>query len=125
MSALTPTQIQEFEATGVLCGIEAAPPPVAAANRAAFDERAAREGGEQPHYLTLHTEERWAWDLVTSKSIVNAASQLLGTDNVFCLATHAFCKLPQTAGFVGWHQVSKQGRPSRRPAALAPSPSGI
>ena len=85
---------QEFEATGVLCGIEAAPPPVAAANRAAFDERAAREGGEQPHYLSLHTEERWAWDLVTSKPIVNAASQLLGTDNVFCLATHAFCKLP-------------------------------
>lgn len=105
MAALSAAQVKEFEATGVLCGIRAVPPSVAAANRAAFDDRAAAEGGAQPHYLSLHSEERWAWDLVTSPTIVNAAAQLLGTDNVFCLATHAFCKLPNTTGFVGWHQV--------------------
>jgi hypothetical protein len=105
MSTLTAAQVEEFETTGVLCGIQAVPPPVAAANRAAFDERAAAEGGALPHYLSMHTEDKWAWDLVTSPSIVNAAAQLLGTDNVFMLATHAFCKLPETTGFVGWHQV--------------------
>ena len=102
---LTAAQVQEFETTGVLFGVQAVPPPVAAANRAAFEERAAAEGGAQPHYLSLHTEDKWAWDLCTSPSIVNAAAQLLGTENVFMLATHAFCKLPNTTGFVGWHQV--------------------
>ena len=105
MAALTAAQVEEFETTGVLCGIQAVPPPVAAANRVAFDERAAAEGGARPHYLSMHTEDKWAWDLVTAPSIVNAAAQLLGTDNVFMLATHAFCKLPNTTGFVGWHQV--------------------
>ena len=103
--ALSSDQVEEFKATGVLCGIRAVPPAVAAGNRAAFDGRAAAEGGAQPHYLSLHTEEKWAWDLVTSPTVVSAAAQLLGTEDVFCLATHAFCKLPNTTGFVGWHQV--------------------
>ena len=37
-------------------------------------------------------------------AIVGAARQLLGTDDIFCLATHAFVKAPNTGGYVGWHQ---------------------
>ena len=100
--ALTAEQMGLFAETGVLCNIPAVPPAVARQNQAAFEERVRREGGEQPHYLSLHMEDRWAWDLCTSPTIVKAAAQLLGTRDVFMLATHAFCKSPETVGFVGW-----------------------
>lgn len=103
--ALTAEQLAYFAETGVLCNIPAVPPHVAQRNQQAFQERVGRDGGEQPHYLTLHTEERWAWDLVTSPTIVKAAAQLLGTRDVFMLATHAFCKSPYTDGFVGAHAI--------------------
>jgi ectoine hydroxylase-related dioxygenase (phytanoyl-CoA dioxygenase family) len=100
---LSEALVAAFHRDGVICGVEAVPPAVAASNRAAFDERERRDG-PQPHYLALHEEERWAWGLVTSPTIVGAARQLLGTDDVFMLATHAFVKPPHSGGFVGWHQ---------------------
>jgi hypothetical protein len=105
-AALTPEQVEDYRRDGFLSGIQAVTPAVASRNRALFDERERREnlgGTDAPvHYLSLHTEEQWAWELITSPAIVAAARALLGTDDVFCLATHAFVKAPRSGGFVGW-----------------------
>eukprot|EP01052_Picozoa_sp_SAG31_P034603 SAG31_NODE_4067_length_3622_cov_17.161510_1_plen_155_part_00 len=84
---LSPEQIVRFHRDGAITGVVAVSPDVASRNLRLFDAREARDGGPQPHYLQLHSEEQWAWELVTAPSIVRSAVQLLGTEDVFCLAT--------------------------------------
>ena len=100
-AVLSAEQVAQFHRDGALGGIQAVDPATAARNRKLFDERERRDGAAA-HYVQIHVEDKWAWELVTAPRVVAAAQQLLGTDDVFCLATHGFCKAPGDPGFVGW-----------------------
>ena len=39
-----------------------------------FNEREQRDG-EQAHYVQIHTEDKWAWDLVTAEPIVEVTTR--------------------------------------------------
>lgn len=93
--------------------------------RQEFDALEAREGREkcQIGLVDRHFDERFVWDLATHPKVLDAVEAVMGPD-IMLLATHFFCKYPETAPpdapphweeerkaknagarrFVAWHQ---------------------
>ncbi len=65
------------------------------------------ESNPQPtdHNLSaFHHRHRWAYDICSHPTIVDAMSKLLGSDDVVLWAMHFWYKEPGNGKFIPWHQ---------------------
>ena len=106
MPDLAPTyQAQQYEQNGFLFPIPVLSDVEVVRYRTAFDALEAHVGGTLTRLDLGHLYFRWAYDLATHPSLVDAVAAVLGPD-LLVQATLIFCKYPGNNAFVSWHQDS-------------------
>lgn len=112
---------ETFARDGFVSGARVCDEAAAARVRAAYDALEAVEGREkcQIGLLDRHLDQQFVWDLATSPAVLDVVEAAIGPD-IILLATHFFCKYPEsgvqalghsgiqapspTPKFVAWHQ---------------------
>ena len=104
LSELTPQQVEQFDADGVVLPLRAISPAAASAVVAEIEaaEVGAGQSGAQL-FLNGHITYRWMHELVTLPKVLRMVSDLLGP-NFYCWKSQLWIKEPQSGSFVGWHQ---------------------
>ena len=105
-TALTPTQIEQFNARGYIAPLDVYSPEEMNVHRAAFDvimDEARANGGNGYSINGWHKTHTTVYDIVTETRILDFLQDLLG-DNLVCWGTHYFCKMPGDSKQVSWHQ---------------------
>jgi phytanoyl-CoA dioxygenase PhyH len=110
-----------FEQDGFLCGIRAQDADGAGRIRREFDRLEAAEGREKCRIglLDRHFDQPFVWELATHPAILNAVEAVMGPD-ILLLATHFFCKYPETEGVQAFGRSGVQAPTPERLNARTP-----
>ena len=102
---LTAAQAERFERDGILFPVPVLSPAETARFRADFEQVVARLGGRPVAQALGHTQAyfRWAYDLATHPSILDAVEDVLGPD-LLVWTVSIFPKYPRDPGYISWHQ---------------------
>ncbi|MEW6209834.1 MAG: phytanoyl-CoA dioxygenase family protein [Acidobacteriota bacterium] len=104
-NALSSEQVRQFEQEGYLFPVRVLSGVEVARFRAAFEETKRRLLSNRKGALwsQLHLHFRWAYDLVTHPTILDAIEDVLGP-NIMVHSSTVFYKPARDASFVSWHQ---------------------
>lgn len=105
-TALTGSQIADFNAQGFLIGLPVFSPAEMAGHRSYFDrllQQVMAEGGDSYSISTAHLRYGAVYNLLCEPRIVAYVRDLLGND-VIGWGSHYFCKMPGDGKTVAWHQ---------------------
>jgi hypothetical protein len=101
--SLSPEQVARYERDGILFPVSVLSRDEVARARAAFEEIESRCGGKLEYAAWLHLFFRWAYDLATHPSVLNAVERLIGHD-ILASSTLLLCKHPRSSSYTSWHQ---------------------
>lgn len=107
-TALTPTQVDDFNRDGYLLPLPIYTPDEIGEIRAYFDallDETLRAGRNSYSISTAHRTYGRVYDILTDSRIVRLVADLLGPD-VVAWGSHFFCKMPGDGKRVAWHQDS-------------------
>ncbi len=104
-NSLSSEQVKQFETEGYLFPVRVLSDHEAARFRSAFKKTKQRLASQSKGALwsQLHLHFRWAYDLVTHRTILDAIEDILGPD-ILIHSTTLFYKPARDASFVSWHQ---------------------
>lgn len=102
-NSLSTEQVARYETDGVLFPVPALARDEVTRARDAFDEIDARSGGRLEYAAWLHLFFRWAYDLATHPSVLDAVESVIGQD-ILASSTLILCKHPRSASHTSWHQ---------------------
>lgn len=104
-NALSSEQVRQFERLGYVFPVRVLSDHETARFRSAFKETKRRLTSQRKGALwsQLHLHFRWAYNLVTHSSILDAVEDVLGPD-ILVHSTTLFYKPARDASFVSWHQ---------------------
>jgi ectoine hydroxylase-related dioxygenase (phytanoyl-CoA dioxygenase family) len=115
---LSEDQIETYRRDGFLHPLRVMSAADARRFRAGFEEFEALCGRKLEYAAMTHLFFRWAFDLSTQESILNAVQAILGPD-VLVQATLILCKYPADPTFVSWHQDYKYTSQESAPTVSA------
>jgi non-heme Fe2+,alpha-ketoglutarate-dependent halogenase len=104
-NSLLPKAVERYNEAGVLFPIPVLTVAEVRRYRSAIDEVEALNGGmlkrlENPHFFF-----RWAHQLATHESVIDAVASMLGED-ILIDGSLMLCKYPHDPSFASWHQDS-------------------
>lgn len=102
-SSLSPEQVRQYERDGIAYPIRVMSPGEAQSFRVGFEELETHLRRKLEYVAMTHLYFRWAFDLATWPSILNAVEDILGPD-VLIQGTLILCKQANAPSFVAWHQ---------------------
>lgn len=103
---LSAEQISSFNRNGFLTGLAIFDQAAAIQHRSYFDQLLSEtlsQGADAYSISSAHLNHGYVYDLLTHPTLVQIAVDLLGP-NVIGWGSHFFCKLPEEAKPVHWHQ---------------------
>lgn len=100
---LTREQVARYERGGVVFPVAALSRAEASHFRGCFEELESLLGGRLQRAPLTHLFFRWAYDLVTHPSILDAVESLIGAD-ILVQGSLLLCKYPRDPARVLWHQ---------------------
>jgi non-heme Fe2+,alpha-ketoglutarate-dependent halogenase len=117
-SILSREQIGRYERDGFVHPIRIMSTDEARQFRAGFEELETLLGRRIEYAAMTHLFFRWAFDLSTQPTILNAVQAILGPE-VLVQATLILCKHPADPSFVSWHQDYKYTSQESAPTVSA------
>lgn len=106
VSSLSRDQIEKYERDGFVHPVRIMSADEAWRFREGFEKLETLQGRKLEYAAMTHLFFRWAFDLSTWPSILNAVEAILGPD-VLVQATLILCKHANYPSFVSWHQDYK------------------
>jgi len=108
MPQQTPTTAVDrdaYQRDGYVSDLTVFTPSEAAEIQARFDALEAREGRDISRIglVNRHETDPFVWELASHPRILDVLQALVGPD-LLLIGTHFFCKYPDPAAYVAWHQ---------------------
>lgn len=115
---LSREQVTRYERDGIVFPVAALSRAEASHFRGCFEELESRLGGTLQRAPMTHLYFRWAYDLVTHPSILDAVESLIGAETLV-QGSLLLCKYPRDPSRVLWHQDGSYSSRVGTPATSA------